>query len=379
MIRRLTARAGVRGVVALCVFGVVAAGTGTALAKEQPRFFQPTRFAEVDLVSDQMGKAALTDPLLVNSWGLAESPTSPLWVANNGLAQGHTSHTATIYSGGGIAPIANTGRVITLPGDEGPTGEAFNPVTDATQFVVTNPTTHAHGPAVFLWVTEGGDLLAWNPTADPNNAFMVGHSDGAIYKGLAVWQTPLGNFLLATDFHNGRVDVYDSSFRLLTGLGNRFFHDRRLPSGFAPFNVKTVGETVYVSYAKQDAAREDDVPGLGNGFVDKYTDFGQNVDRVASRGTLNSPWGLAIAPPSFGKFAGDLLVGNFGDGHINAYRGHDFEGQLQNEKGKTIVIDGLWALLPGSASSGGVNNVWFSAGPDGEAHGLVGLITPKSH
>lgn len=375
MTYRLTTRAGLRGLVALGVLAAVAAGTGTALAKEQP-----TRFAEVDLVSDQPGKATLTDPLLVNAWGLAEGPTTPLWVANNGLAAGRTTHTATIYSGGGVSPIANTGRVITLPGDEGPTGEVFNSVagTDATQFVVTNPTTNAHGPAIFLWVTEGGDLLAWNPTADPNNAIKVGQGDDAVYKGLALWQTPLGNFLLAADFHNARIDVYDSSFRRLMSLGTRFFHDRRLPAGYAPFNVKTVGETVYVTYAKQDAAREDDVPGPGFGFVDKYTDFGQNVHRVASRGALNAPWGVAIAPGSFGRFAGDLLVGNFGDGHINVYRGDDFVGQLQNDMHKPIVIDGLWALLPGTATSGGVGNVWFSAGPDDESHGLVGLITPKT-
>lgn len=376
MTYRLTVRAGVRGLAALGVLAAVAAGAGTALAREQP----PPRFAEMDLISDQAGKATLMDPLLVNAWGLAEGPTTPLWVANNGLATGRTTHTATIYSGGGVAPIANTGRVITLPGDEGPTGEVFNPVsaTDATQFVVTNPTTKAHGPAIFMWVTEGGDLLAWNPTADPNNAFRVGGSDGAIYKGLALWQTPLGNFLLATDFHNARIDVFDSSFRRLTLPGN-FFNDRRLPSGYAPFNVKTIGQAVYVTYAKQDAAKEDDVPGAGFGFVDRYTDFGQDVHRVASRGALNAPWGMAIAPSSFGRFAGALLVGNFGDGHINVFRGDDFVGQLQNDKHQPIVIDGLWALLPGTAVSGGVNNVWFSAGPDDEAHGLVGLIAPKSN
>jgi uncharacterized protein (TIGR03118 family) len=200
-----------------------------------------------------------------------------------------------------------------------------------------------------------------------------------------VWRpspTPAGSSpcpaLLATDFHNARIDVYDSSFRRLS-LPDTFFHDRHLPAGYAPFNVKTVGQTVYVTYAKQDADREDDVPGAGFGFVDKYTDFGQDVDRVASRGALNAPWGLAIAPPSFGKFAGDLLVGNFGDGHINAYRGDDFAGQLQNDKRKPIVIDGLWALLPGTATSGGVDNGWFSAGPDDETHGLVGLIEPKTN
>jgi uncharacterized protein (TIGR03118 family) len=376
MMYRWSVRTSVRGLAVLGVLAAVAAGTGTALAREQPA----TRFTEVDLISDQHGKARLTDPLLVNPWGLAEGPATPLWVANNGLAPGHSKHTATIYSGGGVAPIANTGKVITLPGDEGPTGEIFNPVsvTDPTQFVVTNTTTHTHGPAIFLWVTEGGDLLAWNPMADPNKAIKVGHSDSAVYKGLALWQTPLGNFLLATDFHNARIDVYDSSFRHLTSLPRNFFHDRHLPPGYAPFNVKTIGQAVYVTYAKQDAARVDDAPGPGFGFVDRYTNFGQDVDRVASRGALNAPWGLAIAPPGFGRLAGALLVGNFGDGHINVFRGHDFLGQLQGDRHKPIVIDGLWALLPGTRTSGGVNNVWFSAGPDDETHGLVGLIKPRT-
>jgi uncharacterized protein (TIGR03118 family) len=377
MIHRPSARACVRGLVALGAALAVAAGAGagTAAAAHSPA----PRFAEVDLVSDQPGRAALTDPLLVNPWGLAEGPTSPLWVANNGLPPGRTVHTATVYSGGGVSPIGNTGTVVNIPGAEGPTGEAFNPVngTDPSQFVVKGP--GGSGPALFLWVTEGGELLAWNPAADPLNAIPVGRGDAnAVYKGLALWQTPLGNFLLAADFHNARIDVFDSSFRRLSPLPNGFFQDRRLPAGYAPFNVKTVGETVYVAYAKQDAAGHDDVPGAGLGFVDKYTEFGQDVDRIASRGPLNAPWGLAIAPASFGKFAGDLLVGNFGDGHISAYHGDDFAGQLKDATGRPIAIDGLWALLPGSAVSGGVNNVWFSAGPNNEAHGLVGLITPAA-
>jgi uncharacterized protein (TIGR03118 family) len=370
----------VRGLIAVGAALAVAAGASSAAAHPpSPGIVQASpKFSQVDLVADQPGRAPLTDPLLINPWGLAESPTSPLWVANNGLPLGSTTHTATIYSGGGVSPIMNTGKVVKIPGVDGPTGEVFNPVsaTDITQFVVSGPMGGA-GPAVFLWVTEGGALLAWNPTADPNNAIEVGHgATGAVYKGLALWQTPLGNFLLAADFHNARIDVFDSSFRRLSPLPDSFFHDPRLPAGYAPFNVKTVGQSVYVAYAKQDAMAHDDVPGAGFGFVDKYTDFGRDVDRVASRGPLNAPWGLAIAPASFGKFAGDLLVGNFGDGHISAYHGDDFAGQLRDTRGMPIAIDGLWALLPGTSASGGVGNVWFSAGPNGEAHGLVGLITP---
>ncbi|WP_406036757.1 TIGR03118 family protein [Micromonospora sp. NBC_00898] len=152
-------------------------------------------------------------------------------------------------------------------------------------------------------------------------------------------------------------------------------HERKR---FAPFNVFTVGERVYVTYAKQDADAEDDVAGAGLGFVDLFTRFGTDVRRIASEGTLNAPWGLAIAPDSFGTFAGDLLVGNFGDGRINVFDRDEFEGQLRDDDGDTITIDGLWALLPGTEKTGGEGTLWFSAGPDDEQHGLVGQLIPTN-
>jgi uncharacterized protein (TIGR03118 family) len=360
MINRSIWRTAVRGAIA------VGAAFSLAVSASGAQAHTPTAFAETDLVSDQPGHATLTDPDLVNAWGLTLSPTSPLWVANNG------TNTSTLYSGAnGTAPIAKVGLTVQIPGGA-PTGVVFNPTT---QFVVTGA--GGSGAARFLFVSEDGDLTGWNPTADATHAIVAAHVDGAVYKGLALWTNPFGTFLLATDFANARVDVFDGSFRRLTLPGN-FFHDPRLPKGYAPFNVLTVGDKVVVSYAKQQPGSDDEQAGPGLGFVDEYSDLGLTVRRVASRGTLNAPWGLAVAPASFGRFAGALLVGNFGDGRIGAYRGHEFLGLLRDAHGKPIAIDGLWALLPGTANTGGVGSVWFSAGPDDEEHGLVGLIGPQA-
>jgi len=330
-------------------------------------------FTEVDLVSNIAGRASVTDDRVQNAWGLALSPTSPLWVANNG------TNIATIYAGGlgGVAPSV-VGLSVTVPGGA-PTGQAFNGTSD---FVVTGP--GGSGPARFLFVSEGGDLTGWNPVADPavmgrSTASLAVHVDGAIYKGLALASTAFGNVLLAADFHNARIDVFDSSLHLIQPAAP-FFTDPGLPAGYAPFNIAVLGGKIYVAYAKQDADAEDEVAGAGLGFVDVYSGFGLLERRLLSQGPLNAPWGLEIAPASFGKFAGDLLVGNFGDGRITAVdrvTGH-VDGQLRDQRGKVIVVDGLWALLHGTANTGGTDAVWFSAGPNDEADGLVGQIRPAS-
>jgi uncharacterized protein (TIGR03118 family) len=343
----------------------VAVGTAFALlsAASAAQADSHIAFSESDLVSDQPGYATITDPDVVNAWGLALSATSPLWVANNG------TNTSTLYAGGSADAVAKVGLTVSIPGGA-PTGQAFNPTNG---FVVTGP--GGSGPARFLFVSEGGDLTGWNSTADRTNAILAKHIDGAVYKGLALWTNPFGTFLIATDFVGGHLDIFDSNFNRLT-LPPNFFRDRALPNGYAPFNVMTNGDTVYVSYAKQQAGSADEKAGAGLGFVDKFTNLGQNVQRIASHGTLNAPWGLAIAPDNFGPFAGDLLVGNFGDGRISAYRGSHFKGLLRDAHNRPMAIDGLWALLPGTATTGGAGSLWFSAGPDDEQHGLVGLITP---
>ena len=329
----------------------------------------PPRFRVVNLISDQAGHAPLVDPKLVNAWGLALSPDAgPLWVANNG------TNTATVYAGGvnGATPV-KTSLEVTIPGGA-PTGQVFN---NSTGFVIPPSGTRPAGKAVFLFASEGGDITAWSPAVSSRAAVVVAHVDGAIYKGLAILHFGSTALLLAADFHNGRLDVFDAWFHHLPQY-SRFFTDPALPAGFAPFNVVATpdGRGVYVSYAKQDADAEDEVAGGGLGFVDRFDGFRNMPVRIASRGTLNAPWGMAVAPPSFGDLAGALLVGNFGDGRIGAYRDSKFAGLLHMPKGGPIRIDGLWALLPGTAGSGGTGALWFSAGPDDEAHGLVGEILP---
>jgi uncharacterized protein (TIGR03118 family) len=333
-----------------------------AVAAAPARADATTHFKEVDLVSDQAGHAPLVDPSLKNAWGLALSPTSPLWVANN-----HTD-TSTLYAGG-VNGATPTKVPLTVAVVGGPTGQAFN---DTNGFVVTG--TNGSGPARFLFATESGDIAGWSPAATPTAAVVAAHVDGAIYKGLALLHSGNSAFLLAADFRNNRVDVFNSAFARVPGLSHKL-RDPRLPKGYAPFNVFTSGRAIYVAYAKQ-GPEFDEVAGAGLGFVDVYERLGDEPERIASHGTLNAPWGMAIAPASFGRFAGALLVGNFGDGRIGAYRDDDFIGLLRDGHGKPISIDGLWALLPGTAATGGTSALWFSAGPNEEVNGLVGEILP---
>jgi uncharacterized protein (TIGR03118 family) len=310
------------------------------------------------LVSDQPGIAAHTDPNLVNAWGLTASGTSPWWVADNG------TDLSTLYRGDG------TPQALVVHVDGGPTGTAFNPTTG---FVL--PT---GGKALFLFDSEDGIVRAWN-AAQGTTAIVVKDrsGEGAIYKGLAIADTASGSRLYAADFHNARVDVFDGTFGLVPGG----FTDPALPAGYAPFNVQTIGDRVFVAYAKQDADAEDEVAGQGAGFVDAYDLAGNLLARVAQHGQLNAPWGLALAPEGFGRFGGDLLVGNFGDGQINAYEelpnGHfAHRGELRGSDNKPLTIDGLWALRFGNGGNAGpTGTLFFTAGPDEETHGLFGSIT----
>jgi uncharacterized protein (TIGR03118 family) len=196
---------------------------------------------------------------------------------------------------------------------------------------------------------------------------------GAVYKGLAIGTNADGTFLYATNFSNGTVDVFGSDFHLVNS-----FTDPNVAKGFAPFGVQVLGGNVFVTFAKQDAQKQDDVAGPGKGYVDEFSMDGQLLDRVATRGHLNSPWGLAIAPAGFGQFANDLLVGNFGDGTIDVFdlQTDHYLGKLNGTDGKPIQIDGLWALMPGNqAANSDPNSIYFTAGLDGEQHGLFGSLT----
>lgn len=351
---------------------VLAAGAAVAVpAAATGRTRQPAQMraaphvARHNLVSDQPGHARLTDPSLVNAWGLSHGPNTPLWVSDNG------SDVSTLYSeSGGPSTIAKVPLTVNIPGGA-PTGQVFN---DTKGFVVPG----TGKPALFIFDSENGIVSAWNQSVSPMTAAkQVAHSAKAVYKGLALVHSPFGPLLLATDFHHGRIDVFNRRFVRLHVP--RLFHDRNLPRGYAPFNVAAIAGRVIVTYAKQDSAAHDDVRGAGHGFVDVYTDYGAFMRRLVSRGDLNSPWGLVRAPSTFGSWAGQLLVGNFGNGRIHAYRlsnGAEL-GTLRGVHNHPVVIDGLWALLRGDPIAGGSNAVWFSAGPAHEAHGLLGTLTAR--
>jgi len=338
----------------------------------------PTTFERTDLVSDIPDAAHFTDPNLVNAWGIAASATGPFWVADNGTS------VSTLYNGDGAPfPLASP-LVVSIPAPEAssgagegegslPTGIVFNGTID---FVVTQG--DVSGPALFIFDTEAGTIAGWNPTVNPTNAITVSDDEDAIYKGLAIGKNGSANFIYTTNFFLGEVEVYDKDFAEVD-LGGAF-DDPNIPEGFAPFGIQNVGGNLYVTYAKQDANHEDDVAGPGNGYVDEFDTDGNLIRRFASQGTLNSPWGLALAPSSFGTFAGALLVGNFGDGRINAFNVSSgaFLGQLGNTGGNAVTVPGLWGLIVGNGMAGGDSDtIYFTAGPDGEEHGLFGSVRPS--
>jgi uncharacterized protein (TIGR03118 family) len=320
-------------------------------------------YTVTNLVSDQSGHAASVDSTLVNAWGLAALPTSPWWVGDNG------TDSSTLYAADGSkVPLTVSVR-------SAPTGVVANAGDD---LVVSRG--DAAGPARFIFATESGRIRGWNPAVLPTESKLVVDRGnvGAVYKGLAIAATASGSRLYATDFHNGRVDVFDGRFQRLEIPGA--FTDPGIPAGYAPFGIQELAGSIFVTYAQQDPDRVDDVPGDGHGFVDMYDTSGKLLGRVASRGTLDSPWGLAWAPGGFGPFGGDLLVGNFGNGRVNAFRldngTFSFAGQLQTD-GHALTIDGLWALQfgHGAPSNGSTSTLFFTAGPDDESHGLFGTIT----
>jgi uncharacterized protein (TIGR03118 family) len=311
-------------------------------------------YVQTNLVSDQSGKAPLVDKNLQNPWGLAFGPATPAWVANNG------TNTSTLYAGGANgSPVTQPPLIVSVPG--APTGQVFN---GSSNFMVGS------APASFIFSTEKGQIFGWNAGTAAQMAASV---PGANFKGLAI----LGDQLYATDFKNARVDVFDSSFKQVRKRGA--FVDNRLPKRFAPFGIEAVGKRLVVTYAKQNKDGDDDAPGAGLGFVDVYNGAGRLEKRLIKRGPLNAPWGIAMAPSSFGAARGDLLIGNFGGpGRINAFsaRTGAFRGALRGQNGKPLAIEGLWALKFGTATIGGPGSLLFTAGADHERHGLFGSITP---
>jgi uncharacterized protein (TIGR03118 family) len=382
---------------AVGVSTIALAAPGTALAdgRHGHNKHNNLRVEQINLVSDRSDVgASLVDPDLINPWGLALGPTTPLWSANNG------TDTATLYTNApGTSTAAKVGAVrVTFPDTpELPTGQVFNGTTGFLE------TPAADSSARFIFSTLTGRIEAWSPVVDPlqGNARTVATVPGAVYTGLAIANATNGPQLYAANFGQGTVDVFDTTFTRQPASMTRF-HDRHLPAGYAPFGIQTLKNRVFVAYALVDPVTHRNAVGKGLGFVDEYTANGRLVGRVASRHTLNAPWGMVIAPASWGRLAGDLLVGNFGDGRISVIEaerhgrdgdrhgdGHgdrdrhfdgDFEGLLRDAHGHTLVIPGLWALLQGTATTGGTDSVFFSAGiNDGhggpiEEHGLIGVL-----
>jgi uncharacterized protein (TIGR03118 family) len=312
-----------------------------------------------NLVADEPGAAEHTDPNLVNGWGVAFNPFGVVWVADNGTG------VASLYDGAGNPQSL----VVSIPGGR-PTGIVFNGSND---FVVTKG--GVSGPARFIFATEAGIIAAWAPNVDPTHAITVvdNSESGAIYKGLALGGDGTRFLIYATDFHNGKIDVFDKAFSPVSLPGG--FADS-IPDTFAPFGIQNLGGSIYVTYAKQDKDRKDELHGRGEGTVDVFTAGGNLIRRIAKGGPLNAPWGLAIAPADFGGFSNTLLIGNFGDGTINVFdlsRGR-FVGQLSTAD-RPITIPGLWGLAFGNGLLGQPTNVlFFAAGPDDETHGLYGRI-----
>jgi uncharacterized protein (TIGR03118 family) len=347
-------------------------------------------FSQTNLISNLPGVANILNPNLLNPWGVAFAPAGDFWInANNaGLS--------LLTDGTGVANPAL--RAVTVPLPPPPLRADINPKASAPTGIFANlsggfDVPGSTSPAVFVFDTEDGTISAWNPAVNLTNAVLaVNNSNvgagGAVYKGLAFGVTTTGAHLYAANFRAGTVDVFDATFtpNLVDGAVPEAttatnitgtFADPAIPSGFAPFGIQNINGDLYVSYARQDAAKHDPVNTPHSGFVDVFSAEGVLLNRLAAGGPLNSPWGMVQAPPSFGRFGNDILVGNFGDGTINIFRPDgEWLGQLPGTNGRPLVNGGLWALVFGGGSKSSPDTLYFSAGPNNETNGLFGTIAP---
>jgi uncharacterized protein (TIGR03118 family) len=381
-------------IIALAVSGVTAVRADDDVSSGQRNAYVVT-----NLVSDLAKTAAVQDPVLQNSWGVAFSPAgSPFWIADNATG------CSTLYDGDGTKVALQVS--IPLPGNvvpgtdcqtvKPPPAPPPNPTPAAPTGIIWNPSSAFVVPgttlqAAFIFDTEDGTISAWaggltpadNAVLAVDNSQSPNAANGAVYKGLAVGVNVHGVFLFATNFRAGTIDVFGppttpgGPFTPATTDGG--FTDPNIPTGFAPFGIQNINGDLFVTYAKQNTARNADVAGPGNGFVDVFNTNGFLLRRFASRGPLNSPWGVTRASFAFGRFNGDILVGNFGNGRINVFdsRGR-FIDELDGPNGKAVVIDGLWTLTLGGGAKSSSDTLYFTAGPNGETDGLFGTITPVS-
>ncbi len=350
-----------------CRSTALLAGLGAGLLALQALPAQAGGFDVANLVSDGSVPAAHIDTALINPWGVSSAPGGPFWVSDN------NSGVSTLYDTGGN----KLGLTVNIPpplggsGAGAATGQVFN---GGGGFNVSGGGTT--GSSLFLFATEDGTISGWAPGVNFTNA-IVGidnSAKNAVYKGLAIGSTGGAQYLYAANFRSGSLEIYDTNFNLV-----KSFTDPTVAAGYAPFNVQNLGGKLYVTFALQNGAKHDDVAGAGNGYVDIFNLDGTFDKRLVSQGgIINSPWGLDIAPAGFGKFSGDLLVGNFGDGTVSAFDPltGTFQGQLLDRSGVPIVLVDLWGLINGNGGAGGyTNRVYFATGVAGEAHGLFGSLS----
>jgi uncharacterized protein (TIGR03118 family) len=353
-------------------------------------------YQQTNLVTDLSSGAKFTsDNNLKNPWGLTRSTTSPWWISDNNAG------VSTLYSGDGT----KRALIVQIPGPNGTTPCPVNAPATPDCFTATPTGIVFNGSgdfdlspgdaataAAFIFDTEDGTISAWAggpaATLEVDNSANPTPADGAVYKGLTIGEFKGKRYLYATNFRAGKVEVYDTNFKQVFSLeddkdgdrqGSGFFEDERIPKGFAPFNVQNIGNSLFVTYAKQNAEKHDDVAGAGLGYVDVYSTGGKLLTRFEHGPWLNSPWGVVWTPRDFGEFSNDILVGNFGSGQIAAYNGFtgQFIGMVKDVNNHVLTINGLWGLAFGnSAAAGPYNSLFFTAGINDEADGLFGTLTP---
>jgi len=377
---------------------VLAASVAYPAVSCAQHFTQKNLVSNITQPANSDGSAVIVDPNMKNPWGLTRSSTSPWWINNNGAG------VSSLYLGTG-APTSNfpdpagstfDNFVIVPPPKSAPAGTTATPTgivfNGSPSDFILDKGTPSNLPAVFIFVTEDGTISGWNPQANVaqganppsiNAVLEADNSDnrsgkGAVYKGATSGEINGKKYLYVTNFRSGRVEVYDTMFHRVH-LGEDAFDDDFIPRGFAPFNIQNIGGSLFVTYAKQDAQKHDDVAGPGLGFVDIFTTTGRLISRLQHGPWMNSPWGVVWAPRDFGEFSNTILVGNFGSGQIAAFNGftRQFIGFMRNPDDSILKIDGLWALTFGNgAGAGPATTLFFSAGINDEADGLFGTLTP---
>jgi uncharacterized protein (TIGR03118 family) len=345
-------------------------------------------YNQVNLVSDltTVVPAATqpTDVHLKNPWGLARSSSSPWWVSDN------NDGSSVLFTGAGaLIPINPNGIVVvpnapSQPAPGTPTGVVFNAI--STDFLLVPG--NSASAAAFIFVTEDGTISGWNPGVNRASAVIVrDHSEipdaahGAVYKGATISEFKGNPYLYVANFRSGKVEVYDTNFKRVN-LSEERFDDDRIPRDFAPFNVQAIGKNLFVTYAKQDAAKHDPVGGAGLGYVDVFSPSGKLLTRLDHGDWFNAPWGVALTPGEFGVFSHTLLVGNFRSGWIAAINPitGKFQGFVRNPDNSILTIDGLWALSFGNGSGAGPSTtLYFTAGINDENDGLFGTLTPVTN